>query len=235
MSVLRLRPRKEPTPTTTTDTSAAAALATLRDDLAALQREDLKWAEQETTELACVASYQSAQTQVEALERRRVAAVASRKVLGTSDEDPQALAVEVSAAEARLPPLARKAREAAGTIELIRKERAGVAERYAKLGQEVRPARHAAAVEALGNAMGPLVAAEIAYVSALVAAYSFAAVIDDLARQPGPQLAFAGLLPLQDLVLPRPAHHDFLAIPSPRRETIGTALVDGIKQAEAEL
>jgi hypothetical protein len=231
MAILRLRPRE---PTTTADTSAAAALANLRISITELQADDARWARQETDECRHVRAADEAQAALLALEQRRVDAQADREVLGSSDVDVVALTKEIDAARTTVGTLRDRAQLAHAKVLRIRQQRATLHEQHAAAGQALRPTRHAAAVEALGHAMVGLVEAEKAYVSALVAAYSLAAVIDDLARQPGPRLAFADLETIKKLVLPRPAHHAFVAIPSSLK-TIATALEDGIKQAEAEL
>jgi hypothetical protein len=216
-------------------TPAATALTRLREEIAATKATDSAWAAQEMAEVECVNAYQAAQAEVEALEQRRVAAAAALKVLGKSAEDPQTLAIEVSTLEARLPPLARKAREATGAIKLIRDERAGVRARLEQLNAQVRPAQHAAAEEKLAVANAKLIEVEALYIKALIEAFGVAAFIDQLARDPGPALPFAGQCPLGDLVLPRPFHERTAAVPFADRIVIGTAIAEAATKVAAEL
>jgi chromosome segregation ATPase len=208
---------KIPTPA---PASAADALKAHRAELARVSALDAEWVRRESAERAQIVAADEAEAALVALTKRRTAALADLDVVGCAEDDPEALGAEITTAKANATELRERAELAAAKIERIRAQRAELRTQIATLGAGLRPLQHAARLAALGEAMTVLVAAESAYVDALTTAYGVAASIDELARAPGPRLDFAGELPLRDLLLPRPCHADFVAVPSPRRDEI---------------
>jgi hypothetical protein len=169
------------------------------------------------------------------LEQRRIDGIADQEVTGQSNIDTDALASEIATKREHAEALIERARLAAAKIIRIRTQRAALREQQAALQERFRPAQHAARMQALGMAMPALIAAERQYVQALTKAFAAAAAADELARAPGPQLGFAGLLPIADLLLPRPVHPTYKDIPSPQRPDISAAVTSEAERLVKEL
>jgi hypothetical protein len=228
---LRLASRGEPTDST----PAASALCQHRAKIAEVQAEDAEWARRETDEVRYIQSATEAEQALTALEQRHVSAIADQEVLGSSTDDPTAIARQVASVRASTASVHERARLAVAKLERIRAQRAAVRAVLTTLNNEVRALQHAACSERLAAAMAVLLAAERAYVDALTTAYGIAAAVDELARSPGARLDFAGSMDVGELLLPRPHHPAYIDRPSPLRADIAAAIATEAERVAKEL
>jgi len=117
----------------------------------------------------------------------------------------------------------------------IRSQRATLRDQRLKLAEQTRLLCHAARSERLAEAMETLLESERNYVEAIQTAFGVAASIDELAREPGPALPFAGYLNLPELLLQRPSHPAYRDRPSPMRDDIAKAITSIAEATSKEL
>jgi chromosome segregation ATPase len=222
-------------PTSRDDRPAYAALIAHRKEIAGVQAEDLSWAAKESVELEVVRAAAADQEALAALEQQRVNALADEEILGSTAEDIDGLTRQIRGLKTKANAALERAQLATAKIERIRNQRTQLREKLMALNGRTRELQHAARNEHLASAMEDLLSAEATYVAALESAFGISTAIDDLARQPGIQLAFSGELNVSEVFLPRPFHAAFSDRQSAQRGDIAAAIAAVAERVAKEL
>ena len=230
MGILQMLKRSDPASATPQGEALAAAIA----QAARLSRNNSDLGQRAQRGTAEVTRYDNAVAALEAARQRLAEVEADVEISGHTDIDTTGIKREIADGEHALPSLAAAARRGEAIYRKLEAERQSVLRTMNELTATFPALRHAAHSEQLAALAPELIATESAYLNALIRVFGVAGAINGIAEQ-CPGLRFSGVLPVGDLVFPRPRHDAFRDVPLPDRDDIVARVGAQIAEANKNL
>ena len=230
MGILQMLKRSDPASATPHRDALVAAIALATK----LSRNNSELGQRAQRGTADVTRYANAVAALEAARRQLADAEADVEINGQAGDDIAGIKRDITSSESALPTLAATARRGEAVCRKLEAERQTVLGELNKLTATFPALRHAAYSEQLAALAPELIATESAYLNTLIRVYGIAGAINGLAEQ-YPNLGFVGVLPVGDLVFPRPHHEAFEAEPPPNRDVIVARVGAQIAEASKAL